>query len=509
MDGVTSTKTPKHLWSGDWREAEHGPRAAAPAGEPPADPVAPDPAPRGRRRVPARAAIGGFGLGALLAAGAITISDLGGGNDSVKTAQPLAAAASTPITAKAGQTRAGAIYAAASPAVVSIRTGSGSGTGFLIDDQGTIVTNAHVVEGSDSVTIQFGERRRLDPGRRRSASTRPATSRSSTSTPRRIPSGTKPLELADSSQVGVGETVVAIGNPFGLDRTVTEGIVSALGRDIQAPNGFQIDEAIQTDAAINPGNSGGPLLDDGGKVIGVNSQIETSGSSNGNVGVGFAVPSNTVRRVVPILQDGGTVRHAWLGVSTVRRPRRRRRASSRPSAAARPPRAGLRAGDIITAVGDEAVTDGSALGQIVEKHAPGDKLTISVTRNGRSVDLDVTLRTTAPATAPMSVRLALDPGGPRGPARAGRRLRAAPARARGAGREAFAAPPMLASVLPRRPRWRRHLPVVAMLLAAAALIVAAARPAARGRRRDRARVDHAGHRRQRLDAGARTSPPTG
>src|SRR5205814_257995 len=123
-----------------------------------------------------------------------------------------------------------------------------------------------------------------------------------------VPKAVKPLQFADSRAVQVGDTAIAIGNPFGLDRTATEGIVSGLGRRIQAPNGFEIDQAIQTDAPINPGNSGGPLLDDSGRVIGVNSQIETGGgTSGGNVGIGFAVPSNTVRSVVPILEKGKNV----------------------------------------------------------------------------------------------------------------------------------------------------------------------------------------------------------
>src|SRR5690606_21658848 len=122
--------------------------------------------------------------------------------------------------------------------------------------------------------------------------------------PARIPAGVRPLEFADSSQVQVGDLAVAIGNPFGLDRTATEGIVAGLGRSITAPNGFAIDEVIQTDAPINPGNSGGPLLDSGARVIGVNSQIATGGMSQGNIGIGFAVPSNTARAIVPRLKRG-------------------------------------------------------------------------------------------------------------------------------------------------------------------------------------------------------------
>ncbi|MFL5846335.1 MAG: S1C family serine protease [Solirubrobacteraceae bacterium] len=395
---MTSTKTPKHLWSGDWREVERQPTTGAP-GLAADELAAPATTAGAKRRFSGRAAAGGFGLSALLAAGALGLAS-GGGDHTItsSSANVLPAAASTPITAAAGQSRAGAIYAAASPAVVSIRTGSGSGTGFLIDDQGTIVTNAHVTDGASSVTIHFGDAGDAIHGD--VVGSDPSSDIAVVHIdPAEIPSGTKPLQLADSAQVTAGETVVAIGNPFGLDRTVTEGIVSAIGRDIEAPNGFQISDAIQTDAAINPGNSGGPLLDDGGKVIGVNSQIETDGTSSGNVGVGFAVPSNTVRRVVPTLQDGGSVAHAWLGVSMADATgsagaRVEETVSGSPAAAA-----GLRAGDLITGVGDQKVTDSSSLSRIVEAQAPGDKVTLKVQRDGDTIDVDVTLRT-RPAQAP-------------------------------------------------------------------------------------------------------------
>ncbi len=123
-----------------------------------------------------------------------------------------------------------------------------------------------------------------------------------------------PLALGNSSEVQVGDPVVAIGNPFGLDRTVTAGIVSALQRQIQAPNGFSISHVIQTDAAINPGNSGGPLIDTSGRVIGINSQIQTSGG-NGNVGIGFAVPIDTAKEVVQQIEEHGEVEHAYIGIT--------------------------------------------------------------------------------------------------------------------------------------------------------------------------------------------------
>ena len=123
-----------------------------------------------------------------------------------------------------------------------------------------------------------------------------------------------PLALGDSSELEVGDPVVAIGNPFGLDRTVTSGIVSALQRQIEAPNGFSISHVIQTDAAINPGNSGGPLIDAEGRVVGINSQIETGGGG-GNVGIGFAIPINTAREVADQIEQNGKVQHAYLGIS--------------------------------------------------------------------------------------------------------------------------------------------------------------------------------------------------
>jgi S1-C subfamily serine protease len=126
--------------------------------------------------------------------------------------------------------------------------------------------------------------------------------------------GLQPLELADSEGVAVGDAAVAIGNPFGLDNTATAGIVSAIQREISAPNGFTISDAIQTDAPINPGNSGGPLLDASGRVIGINSQIESAGGQ-GNVGIGFAVPVNTARDVADQILDDGEVEHAFLGIT--------------------------------------------------------------------------------------------------------------------------------------------------------------------------------------------------
>jgi S1-C subfamily serine protease len=190
--------------------------------------------------------------------------------------------------------------------------GIATGSGFLIDDEGHIITNNHVVEGATKVQVKLGS---SDTSHEAEVvGTDPATDVALLKID--VPADQQhPLALGNSAQVQVGEPVVAIGNPFGLDRTVTAGIVSALQRQIQAPNGFSISHVIQTDAAINPGNSGGPLIDAEGKVIGINSQIQTGGGSEGNVGIGFAVPINTAREVVEQIEEHGEVKHAYIGIS--------------------------------------------------------------------------------------------------------------------------------------------------------------------------------------------------
>jgi len=184
------------------------------------------------------------------------------------------------------------------------------GSGFVIDRRGDILTNDHVVQGATQVRVGFS-----------GGATYPAkVIGADPSTDLAVirvdapASALQPLPLSTAGAVQVGDTVYAIGNPFGLDRTLTGGLVSAVGRTIQAPNGLSIDHAIQTDAAINHGNSGGPLLDRFGRVIGVNAQIDTGGASQGNVGVGFAIPADTARAIVRQLLATGHAAHAWLGV---------------------------------------------------------------------------------------------------------------------------------------------------------------------------------------------------
>jgi S1-C subfamily serine protease len=188
--------------------------------------------------------------------------------------------------------------------------GTATGSGIVIDEAGHVLTNSHVVAGASEILVTLGDSDTAYPAE--VVGTDPATDLALLRTD--APEGQlHPLPLGNSARVEVGDPVVAIGNPFGLDRTVTSGIVSALQRQIEAPNGFAISNVIQTDAPINPGNSGGPLIDSAGDVIGVTSQIETAGGG-GNVGIGFAVPINTAREVVAQLLDSGRVEHAFLGL---------------------------------------------------------------------------------------------------------------------------------------------------------------------------------------------------
>ena len=188
-----------------------------------------------------------------------------------------------------------------------------TGSGIVIDGEGHILTNNHVIAGANKIEVKLGASNTEYTAE--VVGTDPASDLALLKV--KAPSSElHPLTLGDSSKAEVGDPVVAIGNPFGLDRTVTSGIVSALQRQIQAPNGFSISNVIQTDAAINPGNSGGPLINAGGEVIGINSQIETGGSgSAGNVGIGFAIPINTARSEIHQLETKGEVEHAWLGIS--------------------------------------------------------------------------------------------------------------------------------------------------------------------------------------------------
>jgi S1-C subfamily serine protease len=191
--------------------------------------------------------------------------------------------------------------------------GVGTGTAWLFDEDGHLVTNEHVISGGTDIAVRVGENRLVPV---EVVGEDPSTDLAVLKADPDALTGGDPFELGDSSEVFVGQQVVAIGNPFGLEGTVTTGIVSAKARVLQAPNGYPIANAIQTDAAINPGNSGGPLVDLEGRVIGVNTQIATGGVGQ-SAGIGFAVPVDTVEQVTRELIARGFVDRAYLGVSTV------------------------------------------------------------------------------------------------------------------------------------------------------------------------------------------------
>jgi putative serine protease PepD len=257
------------------------------------------------------------------------------------------------------------------------------GSGFVYDTRGDVITNQHVVSGATSVRVKFWNGSTYDAKVIGSdASTDLAVIRVD------APSAVlTPLALGDSSKLVVGDGVVAIGSPFGLEETVTTGIVSALHRQMQAPNGFAIDDSIQTDAAINHGNSGGPLLDLHGKVIGVNAQIESD--SGGNDGVGFAIPSATVKTVVAQLAAGKTIEHAYLGVALSAASSGARVAEVRSGTPA--DRAGLKVGDVITGVDGDAVRSTDALRSAIDAKRPGDDISVTYRRKGAEHTVRVTL----------------------------------------------------------------------------------------------------------------------
>jgi putative serine protease PepD len=269
-------------------------------------------------------------------------------------------------------------------------SGTATGSAFVVSSDGYLVTNAHVVDNASSVKVKVGD------GEQKTAQVVGKDLSTDVALLKVDPGGQKlkPLSFDDSSKVNVGDATYAIGNPFGLDRTLTTGVVSALQRQIDAPNGFSIDQVIQTDAALNPGNSGGPLLDSSGKVIGVNSQIESNSSSASgqgqNSGIGFAVPSNTVKNVVEQLRKTGKVKHAWLGVSIGDAPGGGAKigavAKGGPAADG-----GLKAGDVVTKFADKTIDTGSDLSGAVNAQAPGDSVSVTFTRGGATKTVQVKL----------------------------------------------------------------------------------------------------------------------
>jgi S1-C subfamily serine protease len=374
-------------------------------------------------------------IGGGVAIGAVTAFDLGGANTKTVVQQaPLA-------TADASQKSAGLtprdIYDRDAPGVAYItaqivqrtaspfnfglpqeQRGTSTGSGFVIDKDGTIATNAHVVDGATKVSVRFGD------GAAHAAKILGVDKSTDLALLKIDPKGVDlhPLPLGSSHGIQVGDPTVAIGNPFGLDRTLTTGVVSALQRHIRAPNGFTIDNVIQTDAAINPGNSGGPLIDATGNVIGINSQIETGSSGNGNVGIGFAIPIDTVKQKIGTLKTKGTIKYAYLGVSTQTidssfaglLPVKNGALVQTVTAGSPAAKAGMQGGDITAQVGgtpvalggdiitkcdDQPIKTADDLSSIVGRHKAGDKVKITFIRDGKTKTVEVTLGT-RPASLP-------------------------------------------------------------------------------------------------------------
>jgi S1-C subfamily serine protease len=370
----------------------------------------------------------------LLATGVV---DTGKKTTVVQRQAPLAASTgdSKPATAEEGAgLTVGDIYKKAGPGVAFIQAtivqttdtpfgfpdqqrGEATGSGFVLNQDGYIATNAHVVAGAKDVQVSFGKSSPV-PAKvvGKDLSTDLAVIKVD---PEKVKLTTIPL--GDSSTLSVGDPVVAIGNPFGYDDTVTTGIVSALGREIQAPNNFSIDHTIQTDAAINPGNSGGPLLDQHGRVVGINSQIATGGNGKGSVGIGFAIPIDLAKQVFPALIKSGRVPHAYIGITTaevsptivqdLNLPADQGALVQAVEPGSPASRAGLRAGqtstatglvaggDLIVGVDGKPVTTPSDIATAIGDDKPGEKVTIEFYRGREKKTATVTLAD-RPAKAP-------------------------------------------------------------------------------------------------------------
>jgi S1-C subfamily serine protease len=339
---------------------------------------------------------GGVTAAALIGAGAVDSGD-------VTVMEPPLVTKGAPALAvsAAGALSAREIYRRRAPGVVFIRAqtlrtapspfdvystqqqSESTGSGFVIDKNGLILTNAHVVDAATEIQVTFSDNQTV------SATAVGKDIDTDLALLRVESDGLQPLELGDSSTVQVGDPTIAIGNPFGLERTLTTGVVSALQRRLTAPSGFTIDDVIQTDAALNPGNSGGPLLDASGRVIGINSQIATGGGSGGNVGIGFAVPVNTAKSVIPQLEQTGRVERAYLGIQGAPAPDGvivEVVHDSSPAASA-----GVRVGDTLEQVGGQPVRSMDDVTDIVAAHSPGDVLELEVRTGGLTRGLKTTL----------------------------------------------------------------------------------------------------------------------
>jgi putative serine protease PepD len=343
---------------------------------------------------------GGITAAALLGAGVVE-----NGDDVSSTAASRSDKGAPALTAVAGGgLEAREIYKRDAPGVVFVRAqtmrtdptpfdvfGTGqpteaTGSGFVIDEDGLIVTNAHIVAAATSIQVTFSDSKTV-------SATPVGTDLDTDLALLRVdPDGLElePLELGDSDTVEVGDPTVAIGNPFGLERTLTTGVVSALQRRLTAPSGFTIDNVIQTDAALNPGNSGGPLIDAAGRVIGINSQIATGGEGGGgSVGIGFAVPVNTAKEVIPQLEEAGRVEHAYLGVqgSTTDGGVLVERVQPGSPAAA----AGVHDADLLRSLDGRSVRTMADVSAILSRHEPGDVVGVELSTAGAPRGLKVKL----------------------------------------------------------------------------------------------------------------------
>lgn len=339
-------------------------------------------------------------VGVLAVAGAFdsgTTTSSSGGSTATTTPAPTTSV-STPVTANS----VAGIYQRVSKGVVFVENdqggqAAGSGSGFVIDTAGHVVTNEHVVENGDSFRVRFGENGDPIPAKLLGADKSNDLAVLQID-PAKAGGELQPVQLGSSDALKPGEPTIAIGSPFGLEGTVTSGIVSALDRTIQAPNGFSISGAIQTDAAINPGNSGGPLLDSQGRVIGVNSQIASQSGSNS--GVGFAIPVDQVKRVVPFLEKGEKAPHAYLGVASGET--QAGGAQIGQIVAGGPAdKAGLREGDRVVQIGGQPVRSPDDLSAAVNDRKPGEKVQVTVERGGERRTLTVTLGT-QPSSQPQN-----------------------------------------------------------------------------------------------------------
>jgi putative serine protease PepD len=344
-------------------------------------------------------------IGAALAlgagAGAGVYAGLSGGSSGHSATQTVVASVPAQTAAATASTSLTQIYKDASPGVVDITVTStqtsdngffgpqrqesrAEGSGFVYDSSGDIVTNAHVVDGATAIKVRFQD------GTTAKA-TLVGTDEGTDIAVIKVDgqaSELHPLGVGTSSNVQPGQEVVAIGSPFGLQGTMTAGIVSAVDRTITAPNQYSISGAIQTDAAINHGNSGGPLLDLSGDVVGVNAQIDSN--SNDNAGVGFAIPIDAVKGVADTLIAGKTVQHAYLGVQIADAASGAGAQVAEVKNGSPADKAGLQTGDVVTKIDGVTIENADDLTAKVSSYKPGDKATFTITRKSATKTLDVT-----------------------------------------------------------------------------------------------------------------------